>query len=241
MKRQTLEAIQAARNAGRPVVRAVEVSSAEERLIDPALDGSPLGLAAAEAARADQSGAVEIEGRRWFLTVYNPPLDLAIVGAVHIAQPLSAMAGLSGYTVRIIDPRKGFATPERFAGVRLTHEWPDEAFANAPLGPRSAVAALTHDPKIDDPALAAALRSDCFYIGALGSRKTQAGRRERLKQRGFSEGDIERIHGPVGLAIGARSPAEIAISILAEITQTLRQSGRRAPETPSDPASTSPA
>jgi xanthine dehydrogenase accessory factor len=227
MKRETLEAIQKARHAGRAIVRVVELSSGEERLIDPAQDTSQLGVAAAEAARADRSGGVEVEGREWFLTVYNLPLELVIVGAVHIAQPLSAMANLAGYTVRVIDPRRGFVTPERFPAVALTHDWPDDALAKAPLGPRSALTALTHDPKVDDPALVAALRSDCFYIGALGSRKTQASRRERLKQHGFSDANIDRIHGPIGLAIGGRSPAEIAISILAEVTQTLRKGAVR--------------
>jgi xanthine dehydrogenase accessory factor len=181
-----------------------------------------LGIAAAKAARADQSSSVEIAGHTWFLTVYNPPLDLVIVGAVHIAQPLATMAQIAGYGVRVIDPRSAFATSERFPGVALTHDWPDEALAKAPLGARSALVALTHDPKVDDPALIAALRSNCFYIGALGSKKTHAGRRERLTQSGFTDAELGRIHGPIGLAIGARSPAEIAIAILAEMTQILR-------------------
>ena len=222
MKRETLLALNAARGGGRAIVRAVELASGEERLIDPATDPSELGIAAAKAARADQSTSVEIGVRTWFLTVYNPPLDLAIVGAVHIAQPLAQMAQLAGYGVRVIDPRAAFATPERFPGVALTHDWPDEALANTPLGPRSALVALTHDPKVDDPALTAALRSNCFYIGALGSKKTHAGRRARLKQHGFSDAELDRIHGPIGLAIGARSPAEIAIAILGQMTQVLR-------------------
>ncbi|HSC18041.1 MAG TPA: XdhC family protein [Rhizomicrobium sp.] len=224
MRRKALEAIQAARQAGQAMVRAVDLASGEERLLDPIRDTSALGAAAAEATQADQSSPVEIDGRSWFLTVYNPPLDLVVVGAVHIAQPLCVMAHLASYKVRVIDPRQGFAAPERFPGISITHDWPDEALAQAPLGPRSALAALSHDPKIDDPALVVALRSDCFYVGALGSRKTQASRRERLKEKGFSEVEINRIHGPIGLSIGARSPAEIAISILAEITQSLRQS-----------------
>ena len=222
MKRETLFALNAAKAEGRAIVRAVGLSSGEERLIDPAIDPSELGIAAARAARADQSTPVEIDGRTWFLTVYNPPLDLAVVGAVHIAQPLAQMAQLAGYGVRVIDPRTAFATAERFPGVALTHDWPDEALAKAPLGPRSALVALTHDPKVDDPALTAALRSNCFYIGALGSKKTHAGRRARLKQHGFIETELDRIHGPIGLAIGARSPAEIAIAILAQMTQVLR-------------------
>jgi len=227
MKRETLKALNDARAAGRAIVRAVDLASGEEQLIDPARGASALGRAAADAARIDQSGSIEIEGRTWFLSVFNPPLDLAIVGAVHIAQPLSRMATLAGYGVRVIDPRTSFASAERFPGIVLSHEWADEALAKAPLGPRSALVALTHDPKLDDPALIAGLRSPCFYIGALGSRKNQAGRLVRLKAHGFSDEDLTRIHGPVGLAIGARSPAEIAISILAEMTQLLRAGGGR--------------
>lgn len=225
MKQEMLFALNEARRAGRAVVRAVAASSGEERLIEPAKDSSALGLAAAAAARADQSASIEIDGKKWFLTVYNPPLDLVIVGAVHIAQPLSAMAQIAGYHVRIIDPRTAFATRDRFPGMQISNDWPDEALANAPLGPRSALVALTHDPKVDDPALTKALNSDCFYIGALGSKKTHAARRERLKRHRFPDEVLDRIHGPIGLAIGAKSPAEIAVSILAEITQELRGGG----------------
>ena len=228
LKKETLAAINEARRAGRAVVRATNLATGEERLIDPAADRSALGEAAAGAARADQSGPAQIEGQSWFLAVFNPPLDLAVIGAVHVAQPLAAMASLAGFGVRIVDPRAAFATPARFPGVRLCLEWADEAFATEPLGPRSAVVALTHDPKLDDPGLIVALKSSCFYIGALGSKKTHAGRLVRLKTEGFSDSDLSRIHGPIGLDIGARSPAEIAVSILAEITQTLRGSKRGA-------------
>lgn len=223
MKQETLRALNEARRQGRAAVRAVDLASGDERLIDPHTDKSSLGLAALGAARADTSQRAEIEGRAWFLEVYNPPLDLVIVGAVHIAQPLSKMATLAGYDVRIIDPRTAFATAERFPGVALSHDWADEALEKQPLTPRSAVVLLTHDPKLDDPALVAALRSDCFYIGALGSKKTQVARQARMRAEGFGDSDLARIHGPVGLSIGARSPAEIAVSILAEITETLRK------------------
>ncbi|HEY4943533.1 MAG TPA: XdhC family protein [Rhizomicrobium sp.] len=226
MKRDVLEALNTARRAGRAIVRASDLQTGEELLIDPALDTSPLGEAAAGAARADTSGPAHIEGRNWFLSVFNPPLDLAIVGAVHVAQPLSIMAQQAGYRVRIVDPRTAFATAARFPGIRLSHEWADEAFAKEPLGPRSAVIFLTHDPKLDDPGLIAALKSNCFYIGALGSKKTQAARQARMKAEGFGDSELARIHGPVGLDIGARSPAEIAISILAEMTLVLRGSKR---------------
>jgi xanthine dehydrogenase accessory factor len=203
-------------------VRALDLSSGEELLIDPFQDQSPLGQAARAAARADSSREVEIEGRNWFLEVHNPPLELALIGAVHIAQPLAAMARLAGYAVRVIDPRAAFATQERFPGVTLQRDWPDEAFAMRGLGSRTALVVLAHDPKLDDPALEAGLASPAFYIGALGSKKTHAARLERLAARGFPPDALSRIRGPAGLAIGARSPAEIALSILAQMTQTLR-------------------
>lgn len=226
MKKEILAAINDARSAGRTLVRATNLSTSEDRLIDPGTDRSPLGHAAAVAARADTSGPAQIEGQSWFLAVFNPPLDLVIVGAVHVAQPLAAMAALTGFGVRVIDPRAAFATEARFPGVTLSHDWADEALAKAPLGPRSAIVALAHDPKLDDPGLIAALRSTCFYIGALGSKKTHAGRLQRLRAEGFSDQDLSRIHGPIGLDIGARTPAEIAVAILAEITHVLRGSRR---------------
>jgi len=225
MNRETLRVLREARDRGRPLVRAVDLSSGEERLIENLRDVSSIARAAAEASRSDRSGIVEIEGKRWFLEVHNAPLDLRIVGAVHIAQSLARMAALADYRVTVIDPRSAFATEQRFPEVVLSHDWPDEAIARAPLGPRSAIVVLTHDPKIDDPALIAALHSDCFYIGALGSRKTHAARLARLKSHGATDEQLQRIHGPVGLAIGARSPAEIAVSIVAEMTMRLRADG----------------
>jgi xanthine dehydrogenase accessory factor len=222
MKRETLHAIREAHGRGRAIVRAVELSSGEERLIEGFTGEHALVRAAAEASRSDRSGIVEIGGNRWFLEVHNAPPDLRIVGAVHIAQSLARMAMLADYRVTVIDPRGAFATAERFPEVNLSQDWPDEAIARAPLGARSAVVVLTHDPKIDDPALAAALDSNCFYIGALGSKKTHAARLARLKALGIGDEQLARIHGPVGLAIGARSPAEIAISIVAEMTMRLR-------------------
>ena len=220
MKREILDHL--ARDNARPWVRALDCANGDERLIDPFHDDSSLGEAARAAARTDTSGEAEVEGRVWFLEVHNPPLEMVLVGAVHIAQPLAAMAAVAGYAVRVIDPRTAFATESRFPGVKLSHDWPDQALANAPLGMRSALVVLAHDPKIDDPALEAALNSDAFYVGALGSKKTHAARLERLEARGFSKETLARIHGPVGLAIGAKSPSEIALSILAQMTQTLR-------------------
>ena len=220
MKREILETIVC--DGTKAWVRALDRALPEERLIDPSRDDSALGLAARAAARADSSAEVEIEGRLWFLEVHNPPLELVLVGAVHIAQPLAAMGTMAGYAVRVIDPRTAFATEARFPGVALSHDWPEQALAKAPLGPRSALVVLAHDPKIDDPALEAALASDAFYVGALGSKKTHAARLERFSAKGFSGDALARIHGPVGLTIGAKSPAEIALSILAQMTQTLR-------------------
>jgi xanthine dehydrogenase accessory factor len=223
MRRETLTVLNEARRAGRAIVCATDLKTGDEIVLDPMNDTTPLGTAAARAARADQSTSIELDGRSWFLAVYNPPLDLVIVGAVHIAQPLARIAVLAGYGVRVIDPRTSFATPERFPDVSLSHDWPDDALAKSPLGQRSALVALTHDPKVDDPALTAALHSDCFYIGALGSKKTHAARLARLEQNGFSSEQLARICGPVGLPIGAKSPAEIAVSILAQMTAHLRQ------------------
>jgi xanthine dehydrogenase accessory factor len=148
---------------------------------------------------------------------------MIVVGAVHIAQPLSAMAALAGYEVTVVDPRESFAAADRFAGVALNLQWPDEALESLGLDSRCAVVTLTHDPKLDDPALQTALRSDAFFIGSLGSRKTHASRLRRLAKAGFSESDLARVNGPVGLPIGARTPAEIAVSIVAQVTQALRK------------------
>ena len=220
MKKSVLAALMEGKS--RPLVRALS-KDGTERLIDPSTDDSPLGQAARAAARRDVSGEVEIEGESWFLEVHNPPLDLVLVGAVHIAQSLAQMALLAGYQVRVVDPRPAFATEARFPGVPLTHAYPDEALATEPLGPRSALVVLAHDPKIDDPGLVAALKSPAFYVGALGSQKTHAARLARLAAQGFPSETLARIHGPVGLSIGAKSPGEIAVSILAQMTQNLRQ------------------
>lgn len=222
MKRATLEALNRARKEGRPIVRVVDLQTADERLFEPGAETSAMGIAATAAARRDRSGPLEIDGSNCLFDVHNPPLEMVIIGAVHIAQVLAPMATLAGYRVRIIDPRTAFATDARFPGVTLSHDWADEALEKQPLGTRSALIALTHDPKLDDPALTAALKSNCFYIGALGSKKTHAGRLARLKAQGFTDEELKRIHGPIGLDIGAKTPAEIAVSILAEMTMRLR-------------------
>jgi xanthine dehydrogenase accessory factor len=223
-QRETLAALEQMRTQGRAAVLATDLSNGDARLLTPDAGGTGIWAeTAAIAARQDRSMAAEIEGRSWFFTVFNPPLDLAVIGAVHMAQPLTRIAALADYAVRVIDPRTAFATPERFPEVRLSHRWPDEALAAEPLTARSALVALTHDPKLDDPALAAALASPAFYIGALGSKTTHAKRLERFKAAGFSDAQLARIRGPIGLDIGARSPAEIAVSILAQMTETLRR------------------
>lgn len=170
----------------------------------------------------DRSGIVEAGDQRLFVHVHAPPLRMVVVGAVHIAQPLVPMAAIAGYDVTVVDPRRAFATDERFPGVAVSTGWPDEALAALAPDARTAVVTLTHDPKLDDPALAVAIRSPAFYVGALGSRKTHAKRVERLRGQGFSEAEIARVRGPVGLDIGAVTPAEIAVSILAEVTRALR-------------------
>ncbi|MEQ8378239.1 XdhC family protein [Parvibaculum sp.] len=178
---------------------------------------------ASEVLASDKGRVVEGADGDWFLNPFNPPLRLILVGAVHIAQPLARMGSLSGYDVTVVDPRTSFASAERFPDIHLLTDWPDEAMAALAPDARTAVVTLTHDPKLDDPALQAALHSPAFYIGALGSKKTHAARVARLTEAGIGEQDIARIHGPVGLAIGAKSPAEIAISIMAQITETLRK------------------
>lgn len=190
-----------------------------------ALDtGLEAELAAAFAA--DRSRMVGEGDARTFIHIFNPPKRMIVVGAVHIAQSLAPMAALSGYDAAIIDPRGAFATAERFPGVTLIDEWPDDAMPKLAPDRRTAIVTLTHDPKIDDPALIAALKSDAFYIGSLGSRRTHASRLERLRAEGFGEAELGRIHGPVGLDIGAVSPAEIAISILGQITEVLHRPRR---------------
>lgn len=221
MKRDTLKALIAARATGKGVVLATRLDTGEARLVDTKAEGA-LSAAARTAAARDQSATVEIDGAIWFLNVFNAPPKLYIVGAVHIAQPLSRMAALSAFDVTVIDPRTAFATNERFPNLHLITAWPDEALADLPLDARTAVVTLTHDPKLDDPALIAALKSDAFYVGALGSKKTHAARVARLKDAGFDDAAIARIHGPVGLDIGAVSPAEIAISIMGQIISRLR-------------------
>ncbi|WOI57314.1 XdhC family protein [Palleronia sp. LCG004] len=201
------------RAARRQVAYEVDTESWQRRLRHPP-DHS-------ERFRLDRSGFEEGETR--FVAIHNPPLRMMVVGGVHIAQPLIRMAELTGFDPLLIDPRESFASQTRFPSVSLGHDWPDEALGAEGLDARCCVVTLTHDPKLDDPAIEAALRSDVFYLGCLGSNRTHAKRLARLAERGFAKADLDRIHAPVGLDIGSRSPAEIAISIMAEIVQSLRQ------------------
>ena len=211
-----LEALAAARADRRAVAVLTDLESWDRRLV-PA-DGAEPALAAR--FRADRSGVAE-DGRS-FVAIHNPPLRLVVVGAVHIAQPLLAMARLAGYDPFLVDPREAFGAAHRFPGETISHDWPDAALVAHGLDARTAVVTLTHDPKLDDPAIAATLRSQAFYLGCLGSTRTHAKRVDRLRAEGFAEAEIARIHAPVGLAIGAKSPAEIAVAILAQITAVLR-------------------
>ena len=194
----------------------------EAQLVQQPWISDPLSTALNEALRSGKSGTTEVDGRLFFLNVQVPPVKLVVTGAVHISQALQPMARELNLDMTVIDPRTAFATSERFPDVRLIADWPDEALKTIALDRYTAFVALTHDPKIDDPALEAALRSACFYVGALGSRKTHAKRAERLKAAGFGDGDIARIRAPIGLNIGAVSPAEIALSIVGEIVSVLR-------------------
>jgi xanthine dehydrogenase accessory factor len=223
MRRETLQKLMSARQEGRLLVRAINLASGEEQLVDPARDKSALGRAAKLAMLEDSSRRVLIQDGEWFLTPYQVPWEIVIVGAVHIAQMLASLAATAGYRIRVIDPRAPYATDERFPGIVVERAWPDEALAKHPLTAHSALVALAHDPKLDDMALAAALHSPAFYVGALGSARTHARRLARLGAMGLNQAALAKVYGPVGLAIGARTPAEIAIAILAELVKLRRQ------------------
>ncbi len=221
-----------------PVVLATDLATGDVELVDPRARGEAIDAALAEAAREaaerDATGRVEAGGRAWLLRPFNPAIRVVVCGAVHVAQALVPMIRLAGYDAVVVDPRRAFATEARFGNVPIACAWPDEALARIGLDRRTAVVTLTHDPKLDDPALAAALRSEAFYVGALGSRISQAARRDRLRAMGFGDAELARIHGPIGLPIGARSSAEIAVAILAEMVAELRSRDREGggPRTP---------
>ena len=230
MRLDLLSALNAERAARRAAVLVTEIETGEQRLVrETDVTGDALAEPVADRLRLGKSGLVESQGRQYFLTVQAPPVKAIVVGAVHISQALAPMARVLDLDVTIVDPRTAFATPERFPGVPVLAEWPEEVLPRLSLDRYTALVALTHDPKIDDPALTAALHAECFYVGALGSKKTHGRRVERLTAAGFTEAQIARIHAPIGLDIGAVSPAEIAVSILGEIVAALRRDRRRAP------------
>lgn len=219
-----LAALEAAKAAKRPVALATRLPGGEQFLLPDPKQSAELNAAAAKMLQSDQSGTVKIGDTDWFLHAHNPPLRLIVVGAVHIAQALAPFAAPCGFSVTVVDPRRSFGSDERFPGVTISNEWPDEALEKFKPDSRTAVVTLTHDPKLDDPALDRALKSDAFYIGALGSRRTHAARLERLRDLGHSDEAMARIRGPVGLNLDAVTAPEIALSIIAELVAVRRGS-----------------
>ncbi|WP_105416123.1 XdhC family protein [Neorhizobium sp. T25_27] len=224
MQLEVLTKLNAARRSRRAAVVVTDLASDDTRVI---LEGEaasgPLDEEIARTFRSGKAGTVEVEGRSLFLNVHLPPPRIVVIGAVHISQALARLAPVAGYDLTIIDPRTAFATEERFKGVELIADWPEDVLKDRPLDAYTALAAVTHDPKIDDFPLSEALRVGCFYVGALGSRKTHAKRVERLKEMGRDDNEIGRIAAPIGLDIGAASPAEIALATLAQIVQAFRR------------------
>jgi xanthine dehydrogenase accessory factor len=224
LRLEILSTLNAERAARRAVAIVTDIASGAQRLVKAAeISTDPLREVLQKHLHSGRSGMEETAGNRVFITVHVPPPRLVITGAVHISQVLAPMARMLGYDVTIVDPRTAFATVDRFPEVKVIPDWPDVALPPLRIDHYTAFVALTHDPKIDDPALLHALQHDCFYIGALGSKKTHARRVARLMEQGVSEADIARIHAPIGLSIGAVSPAEIALAVMAQITAQLRQ------------------
>ena len=229
MRLELLKTLNEERAARRAAVLITDTQTGEQRLVKGAeIAGDPLAEQLDGALRMGKSRSLEVDGRGYFLTVQVPPVRILCIGAVHISQALAPMARLADFDLTIVDPRTAFATPERFPDVHLIAQWPQDVLPELRIDRYTGVCLLTHDPKIDDPALIAALRADCFYIGALGSRKTHAKRVERMMAEGFSQEDLSRIHAPIGLDIGSVSPAEIAVSVLGEIIAALRKKPLRA-------------
>jgi xanthine dehydrogenase accessory factor len=223
VKSETLAELNAERAARRPAIVVLDTANGDQRLVKAKdIPADPLRNELSKQLRMGTSGMIEVDGKKLFINVYAPTARLVIIGAVHISQALAPLARSLGYDVTVVDPRTAFASPERFPDVPLIAEWPDVALPPLNVDHYTAFVAVTHDPKIDDPALLHAFERDCFYIGALGSRKTHAKRGDRLRAQGAADADIARIHAPIGLNIGAVSPSEIAVAIMAEITAELR-------------------
>lgn len=223
MDRTLLEALNEERRNRRAALVITDIGSGEQRLVREAeLDGEEDGERLRRILLSGKSRTEETPRGERFIAVHLPAARLIVIGAVHISQTLAPMAGACGFDVTVIDPRTAFATPERFAGINLVPEWPDEVLPRIGIDRWCALAAVTHDPKIDDYPLAEALKAQCFYVGALGSRKTHARRVERLSAMGITEAQVARIHAPIGLDIGAQTPAEIAVAVLGEIIASLR-------------------
>ena len=223
MKQDTLAQLNAERLARRPVVVITDIATGEQRLVKAAdVAKDPLRAELDKHLRMGRSELIQVDGDNLFLNIYAPTARLIIIGAVHISQTLAPLAQSLGYDVCIVDPRSAFASPERFPDVQVIADWPETVLPPMNVDRYTAVAALTHDPKIDDFALLHALERDCFYIGALGSRKTHGKRLDRLKAGGENDNSLSRIHSPIGLDIGAVSPSEIAVSVMAQITAALR-------------------
>jgi xanthine dehydrogenase accessory factor len=228
MRLDILHSLNTERAARRAAIVVTDIATGDQRFVAAAdVAADPLREVLEAHLRSGKSGVEETAQGRVFLTVYVPPPRLVVTGAVHISQALAPMAKLVGYDVTIVDPRTAFASPERFPDVKVIAQWPDEALPPLGVDRYTAFVALTHDPKIDDPALLHALSRECFYIGALGSKKTHARRVERLKGQGVTDNALSRIHAPIGLAIGAVSPPEIAVAIMGEITASLRLSAEK--------------
>lgn len=222
MKLDLLAELNAARAARRPAAVVTDVATGRQRLVTDVAEAAS-SAPVAEALTTGRSCMAQTEAGQVFVNVHAPPTRLVILGAVHVAQALAPIARMLGHAVVVVDPRAAFAAPERFPDVELIADWPDRALPGLALDRYTAFAALTHDPKIDDPGLVEALGKECFYVGALGSRRTHAARRERLAAAGVTAEALDRIRAPIGLDIGAASPSEIAVAVIAEITLALRR------------------
>jgi xanthine dehydrogenase accessory factor len=219
-----LKKLNVERRSRRAAILVIEIASGRDRVVcESDSVGGELGVSIASAFKSGKSASVEADGAQWFLNVHVPPPRIVVIGAVHISQALAPMAAVAGYDLEIIDPRSAFATTERFDAYTLHADWPETVLAKRPLDAYTALVAVTHDPKIDDYPIAAALNANCFYVGALGSKKTHAKRRERLADLGITDEQMQRIAAPIGLDIGAASPAEIAVATLAQIIAAFRK------------------